>query len=168
MLPLLFFPISIPAVIGMVAAHHVDSYGRESAHFYIVLLLTYDVVFTTACLALIQDDSSRRMKQLFPILVAAYRDFPDLRLYQALVGRPTDALQGDVYRIIYYHVPSAWTAFLLFFINFIASVQYLARTGLSPEDRAMDRDRDWRGRGCSDVPAASAIFAAGRGCVRAQ
>jgi ABC-type transport system involved in cytochrome c biogenesis permease subunit len=30
-----------------------------------------------------------------------------------------------VYRIIYYHVPSAWTAFLLFFINFIASVQYL-------------------------------------------
>jgi heme exporter protein C len=39
---------------------------------------------------------------------------------------PTDALQGDVYRIIYYHVPSAWTAFLLFFINFIASVQYLA------------------------------------------
>ncbi len=26
--------------------------GEESAHFYIVLLLTYDVVFTTACLAL--------------------------------------------------------------------------------------------------------------------
>jgi ABC-type transport system involved in cytochrome c biogenesis permease subunit len=39
---------------------------------------------------------------------------------------PTDALQGDVYRIIYYHVPSAWTAFLLFFINFVASIQYLA------------------------------------------
>jgi ABC-type transport system involved in cytochrome c biogenesis permease subunit len=36
-----------------------------------------------------------------------------------------------VYRIIYYHVPSAWTAFLLFFINFIASVQYLARTKAS-------------------------------------
>jgi heme exporter protein C len=47
-------------------------------------------------------------------------------LYQALVVAPTDAQQGDVYRIIYYHVPSAWTAFLLFFINFIASVQYLA------------------------------------------
>jgi heme exporter protein B len=26
--------------------------GEDSAHFYIVLLLTYDVVFTTACLAL--------------------------------------------------------------------------------------------------------------------
>jgi len=46
--------------------------------------------------------------------------------YQAWVVAPTDAQQGDVYRIIYYHVPSAWTAFLLFFINFIASIQYLA------------------------------------------
>jgi heme exporter protein C len=41
------------------------------------------------------------------------------------VVAPTDAQQGEVYRIIYYHVPSAWTAFLLFFINFIASIQYL-------------------------------------------
>ena len=46
--------------------------------------------------------------------------------YQAMFVAPTDALQGDVYRIIYYHVPSAWTAFLLFFINFVASVQFLA------------------------------------------
>ncbi len=28
--------------------------GEDSAHFYIVLLLTYDVVFTTACLALFE------------------------------------------------------------------------------------------------------------------
>ncbi len=48
-----------------------------------------------------------------------------MRLTSALVVAPADALQGDVYRIIYYHVPSAWTAFLLFFINFIASIQYL-------------------------------------------
>src|SRR6185312_69880 len=27
----------------------------------------------------------------------------------------------------YYHVPSAWTAFLLFFINFGASIYYLAK-----------------------------------------
>ena len=32
---------------------------------------------------------------------------------------------GDVQRIFYYHVPSAWTAFLLFFANFVASVCYL-------------------------------------------
>src|SRR5882757_381109 len=34
---------------------------------------------------------------------------------------------GNVQRIFYYHVPSAWTAFLLFFINFICSIQYLVR-----------------------------------------
>src|ERR1700686_5170005 len=52
MLPLLLFPISIPAVLGMVAGTASILTGENSAHFYIVLLLTYDVVFTTACLAL--------------------------------------------------------------------------------------------------------------------
>ena len=32
---------------------------------------------------------------------------------------------GDVQRIFYYHVPSAWTAFILFFVNFFASIAYL-------------------------------------------
>jgi heme exporter protein B len=52
MLPLLLFPISIPAVLGMVQATTAILTGEESARFWIVLLLTYDVVFTTACLAL--------------------------------------------------------------------------------------------------------------------
>src|SRR5262250_1810470 len=66
------------------------------------------------------------MKRLFPILSILTVILLAYALYLALVVAPTDALQGDVYRIIYYHVPSAWTAFLLFFINFVASVQYLA------------------------------------------
>jgi len=66
------------------------------------------------------------MKRAFPILAVLTAVLLAYALYQALVVAPTDAQQGDVYRIIYYHVPSAWTAFLLFFINFIASVQYLA------------------------------------------
>jgi heme exporter protein C len=65
------------------------------------------------------------MKRLFPILSVLTAVFLAFTLYRNLVVAPTDALQGDVYRIIYYHVPSAWTAFLLFFINFIASIQYL-------------------------------------------
>lgn len=65
------------------------------------------------------------MKRVFPILAAITAVLLAYALYQALVVAPTDAQQGDVYRIIYYHVPSAWTAFLLFFINFVASVQYL-------------------------------------------
>ena len=39
-------------MIAMVAGTASILTGEESAHFYIVLLLTYDVVFTTACLAL--------------------------------------------------------------------------------------------------------------------
>jgi heme exporter protein B len=54
MLPLLLFPVSIPAVLGMVAATTNILTGDSPAHFYIVLLLTYDVVFTTACLALFE------------------------------------------------------------------------------------------------------------------
>ena len=66
------------------------------------------------------------MKRLFPILSVLTAIFLAYAFYQAWVVAPADAQQGDVYRIIYYHVPSAWTAFLLFFINFIASIQYLA------------------------------------------
>jgi heme exporter protein C len=66
------------------------------------------------------------MKRAFPILAVVTAVLLAYALHQALVVAPTDAQQGDVYRIIYYHVPSAWTAFLLFFLNFIASVQYLA------------------------------------------
>ena len=36
---------------------------------------------------------------------------------------------GDVQRIFYYHVPSAWTAFLCFFANFVASILYLLHRG---------------------------------------
>ncbi|MFZ0952258.1 MAG: heme exporter protein CcmB [Candidatus Sulfotelmatobacter sp.] len=54
MLPLLLFPVSIPAVLGMVAATTNILTGENPAHFFIVLLLTYDVVFTTACLALFE------------------------------------------------------------------------------------------------------------------
>ena len=67
------------------------------------------------------------MKRLFPILSVIAGVELAYALYLALAVAPTDALQGDVYRIIYYHVPSAWTAFLLFFINFVASILYLVR-----------------------------------------
>src|ERR1700748_1645046 len=40
---------------------------------------------------------------------------------------------GDVQRIFYYHVPSAWTAFLLFFLNFVASIQYLTRRSVNAD-----------------------------------
>ena len=54
MLPLLLFPISIPAVLGMVGGITAVLTGDNPARVWIVLLLTYDVVFTTAGLALFE------------------------------------------------------------------------------------------------------------------
>jgi len=47
--------------------------------------------------------------------------------YQGLFVAPTERTMGNVQRIFYYHVPSAWTAFLLFFANFAASIVYLLK-----------------------------------------
>ena len=56
MLPLLLFPITIPALLSMVEGTTIILVGdpATSAKFWIVLLATYDVVFTTACLALFE------------------------------------------------------------------------------------------------------------------
>jgi heme exporter protein C len=62
------------------------------------------------------------MKKAFPILGVLTAILLVYALYQALVVAPTEQTMGAVQRIFYYHVPSAWTAFLLFFINFGASV----------------------------------------------
>jgi heme exporter protein C len=67
------------------------------------------------------------MRKAFPMLAVLTVILLVFALYQALVVAPTDQAQGDVYRIIYYHVPSAWTGFLLFFVNFGASVYYLIK-----------------------------------------
>jgi heme exporter protein C len=67
------------------------------------------------------------MKRAFPILSVLTAALLSYGLYQALVAAPTERTMGDVQRIFYYHVPSAWTAFLLFLVNFLASVVYLIR-----------------------------------------
>jgi heme exporter protein C len=67
------------------------------------------------------------MKRIFPILALLTGAFLSYALYLALEVAPTEQTMGDVQRIFYYHVPSAWTAFLLFFINLVASVLYLVR-----------------------------------------
>jgi heme exporter protein B len=54
MLPLLLFPISIPAILAMVNATTAILTGDFSARFWIVLLAAYDVVFTTGCLLLFE------------------------------------------------------------------------------------------------------------------
>jgi heme exporter protein C len=67
------------------------------------------------------------MKRAFPILAIVTAGLLSFGLYEALVVAPTEQTMGDVQRIFYYHVPSAWTAFLLFLINFVASLVYLIK-----------------------------------------
>jgi heme exporter protein B len=54
MLPLLLFPISIPALLAMVEATRAILTGEFSAKFWIVLLATYDVLFTIVSLLLFE------------------------------------------------------------------------------------------------------------------
>ena len=52
MLPLLLFPISIPALLGMVNATTIVLTGEDSPRFWISLLAVYDIVFTMVGLLL--------------------------------------------------------------------------------------------------------------------
>ena len=58
-------------------------------------------------------------------------------LYLALVAAPRDAVQGEVQRIMYLHVPSVLTAYLAFSVVFVCSIGYL--TTRSPRWDAMAR-----------------------------
>jgi heme exporter protein C len=46
--------------------------------------------------------------------------------YQAIYVAPNDAMQGEIFRIIYYHVPSFATAFCMFAVSLAGSIGFLA------------------------------------------
>lgn len=43
----------------------------------------------------------------------------------AILASPPDAAMGHTQKIMYVHVPTAWSAFLAFFLVFVYSVRYL-------------------------------------------
>ena len=43
---------------------------------------------------------------------------------------PDEIMQGPIFRIIFFHVPAAWTAFLGFFAALVASILYLVKGNL--------------------------------------
>ncbi len=53
--------------------------------------------------------------------------------YQAIYVAPNDAMQGEIFRIIYYHVPSASVAFLFFAISLAGSIGFLSYRHSRPE-----------------------------------
>ena len=54
-------------------------------------------------------------------------------LYLVFLYAPPEATMGDVQRIFYFHVSSAWVGFFAFFITLVASIAYL-RTGTRHRD----------------------------------
>ena len=76
-------------------------------------------------------DESGRDQLLVPVVrrsigVVALVSLVALTLF-GLWGAPTDAVQGDAQRIMYLHVPSAWLAYLAFFVTAAASALFLIR-----------------------------------------
>lgn len=65
-----------------------------------------------------------------------------LSIWGAFLLAPTDAIQGDVQRIFYFHVPMAWDAYLAFFGVFVASIAYLWRK---------DERWDWLARASAEI-----------------
>jgi len=47
--------------------------------------------------------------------------------YVAFVWVPSEATMGDLYRIVYLHVPTAWVCYLAFSISLFASIIFLAK-----------------------------------------
>src|SRR6266511_1355956 len=62
---------------------------------------------------------------LSPVLAAAAAVAALVATYMALIWAPPDAVQGEVQRIMYVHVPAAWTAYLAFVVVFLASIGWL-------------------------------------------
>ena len=64
---------------------------------------------------------------IFWLLVASYMIF---------FYAPQEATMGEVQRIFYIHVPSAWTAFVAYFILFLGSVRFVWKRSQAADDLA--------------------------------
>ena len=65
--------------------------------------------------------------RFLPILVGLTALAMVISLYLVFVYAPTERTMGDVQRIFYFHVPSAWVGFLAFLVAFVAGIAYLTR-----------------------------------------
>jgi heme exporter protein C len=59
-----------------------------------------------------------------------------IALYLIFIYAPTEASQGNVYRIMYIHVPCAWSALVAYGVIFVGSVGYLWKRSASSDHLA--------------------------------
>lgn len=62
-----------------------------------------------------------------PILIGLTAVAMIISLYLVFLYVPTERTMGIVQRIFYFHVPSAWVAFLAFLVAFVAGIVHLVR-----------------------------------------
>ena len=66
-----------------------------------------------------------RIRLFLPASVGVSFMLMVVALYLVFLWAPTEATMGDVQRILYFHVPLAWVAFLAFFVVLVGSILYL-------------------------------------------
>jgi heme exporter protein C len=54
-------------------------------------------------------------------------------LYETFLNLPDEALQGAIYRIMFFHVPAAWTFMLAAFVAMVSSVVFLVRKSFAAD-----------------------------------
>jgi len=64
-------------------------------------------------------------EKLIPFLIAVFLALVMYSLYGALISAPADYQQGDSFRIIYVHVPSAWMSLLVYMAMGLSAVSVL-------------------------------------------
>lgn len=79
--------------------------------------------------------SSLRSNIVYALLAIAAVVFC-INFYRIVLVLPDDALQGPIYRIIYFHVPAAITAFTGFFVALVLSVWFLSSGNLKADSLA--------------------------------
>jgi heme exporter protein C len=72
------------------------------------------------------NESTEMKKAAFSLYVVVTIALLVWGFYQAMYVAPSDAMQGEISRIIYYHVPNASVAFVFFAVSLIGSIGYLA------------------------------------------
>jgi len=75
-----------------------------------------------------------KIKPLYFVLIVITYLLILTGLYMAFLYAPEETTMGDVQRIFYFHVPSAWISFIAFFVVCIASIIFL-KTGKEKWDR---------------------------------
>lgn len=68
----------------------------------------------------------KTLQRVHPVLIITTAIAFLVAIWAVFLYAPTERTMGEVQRIFYFHVPSAWIAFLAFFVVFGTSIAFLA------------------------------------------